>query len=1696
MKSRESLRMALAASKYGEERDYWLNKLSGKLIKTCFPYDYTKNEPDGREKTEPPELDVYAMKNIGSNGKLFERLMKISKNSDYTLHMILTAGLVALLGKYNSNKDIVVGMPIYCQEEESDFLNTALVLRNQLEEKINFKELLVQVRETIVEANKYRNYPIEALMYQLNMTYRENDFPLFDVVLLLSNIHKKKYIMYTRPDIVFSFLRTDRSLEGTVDYNSSLYHKETIERISQHFMHLLEECMFNPETPIFDIDIIPEEGKYRLLYDFNRSDAQYPGDQTIDRLFDQQAGKTPGRIAVASTFTNGSLTYRELYKKSNQLACILKEKGVEPDTIVGIMMERSLDLIIGIWGILKSGAAYLPIDPDYPQERINYMLSDSHSKVLVINDTLAEGSEGIGKWKGERVFISSALTPFQPSIFPPFYPPRPSNLAYVIYTSGSTGRPKGVMVEHRNLANYSWWAIKNYVKNENVTFPLFTSPCFDLTVTSIFVPLLSGNTIIVYEGESKAPLIEKILEENQVEVIKLTPSHLKLISAQDAHQFSAGPGKSATIPSRIKCFIVGGEALETRLARAILEKFPASTAIYNEYGPTEATVGCMIYKYCPGQDTWQSVPIGIPAANVQVYLLDMNRRPVPAGTAGEIYISGDGVARGYLNRQELTAERFMENPFVQDKRMYRTGDLARLLPGSNIQFLGRIDQQIKISGYRVEPGEIESKLMEYKKKKPITTYGEGVNQANLKNISRCQRCLLSANYPGIHFDENGVCTICQEYGKYKNKVKKYFKKREDFDGLLTETKNKRENKGGYDCLLLYSGGKDSTYVLYQLIDMGLKVLTFTFDNGYISETAFANIKRITSSLKVENVVYKTNKMNKVFVESLNSTHGVCPGCWNALNTFGAEVASKNGINLVISGLSRGQIFEMRLEGLFNQGIFDEEEIEKNLLLFRKTFHSKSNKFSRILDVELAEDIVENIHFVDFFRYFDTSILEIREYLNGKGWIRPGDTGFCSSNCLINDVGIYMHLKEEGYHFYEAQLSWDSRLGVISRVQGLKGIDFKGDLLCVDRILREIGYYEPPITDAVVIDRKSREGDSALTAYLASDEEIAVSELRAYLSMELPDYMIPTYFVQVDKIPLTPNGKIDWDALPAPEFIFTKQYIAPRTMNEKKIAGIWAEVLRIERDSLSKDTNFFEAGGNSLKATILISKLNKAFNVKIPMADLFRLPTIGQLAEYIKGQTKHKFSSLNTVEKKEYYALSWAQKGMYFLWQLDKGTLSYNIMQVFVLDGSIARNKIEEIFKKLIKKHEILRTSFELMSSEPVQKVHDKVTFEVEWNDIRGEGAETDIQRREKEIIETFDRPFDLTVPPPMKVGLIKSGETRNILMVNMHHIASDAVSQYILKQDFLSLAAENELPVLRLQYKDYSEWQNSEKEKAAIKRQEEYWLKKFKDGAPVLKIQTDYPRPPLRVLEGNAIFDTISREDTTAIKTIGSKENATLFMVLLAIFNILLSKLSHQEDIIVGTSIANRNNADLEQIVGFFVNILVLRNDIPMEKTFIEFLRDVKEKTLEAFENGNYPFEELVRKIEKNMDFSRHPLFDVAFTFMEDAPVQPAGEFQDETVGVKVMPYFDEFKIANQDITLVTVESGNQVTIKFEYCTKLFKKETIEGFLESFKKIISSVIKNPGEKLKDIKIISEDESNRARSKIKKARDSVQAEFDI
>ncbi|NNF26592.1 MAG: AMP-binding protein, partial [Gemmatimonadetes bacterium] len=753
------------------------------------------------------------------------------------------------------------------------------------------------------------------------------------------------------------------------------------------------------------------------------------------------------------------------------------------------------------------------------------------------------------------------------------------------------GRPKGVEVRHGGLADYVAWAVETYAGQGPVRSPFFTSPAFDLTLTSVLVPLASGGTVVVYgedPDEPAATTLQRIFSEGRVDVVKLTPSHLSLVQP------------SALEDSRAKVLVLGGEDLPRSLAERALTHLGSQGTLFNEYGPTEATIACMIHRFDPESDSGSSVPIGRPVPNVTIRIVDDQLRPVPRGVAGELCVSGPRVARGYLNLPERTAEVFLTDPQNPAMPMYRTGDWARWTSAGVVEFLGRRDDQVKVRGARIELGEVESVLGSHPDVQACAAYV--VREAE-SGAERCRECGLEGSHPQAQLDAQQVCAVCRRFEATRDQVATYFSTMSELETVLDSAR--AEIDGPYDCLMLLSGGKDSTYALCKVVELGARPLVFMLDNGFISDQAKANAKRVVDQLGLELVLATPKGMDEIFRDSLARFSNVCEGCFKTIYTLAINLAHSRGIKTIVTGLSRGQIFETRLQDLYRRDVFDPERVEETILTARKAYHRMDDAVSRTLDVSLFEtdEVLDDIRFVDFYRYCDDSLDVVLDYI-GKHtpWIRPSDTGR-STNCLINEAGIYVHQHERGYHNYSMPYSWDVRLGHKRRDAAVEELDDDLDPVNISSLLGRVAYQVRP--------KPPRE--TRLAACYVSDRTIPVAELRAYMAERLPPEALPSAFIQLEAMPLGDGGKIDRSSLPRPSSdrpLLEVALVPPRDPREADLVSIWQEVLGF--DDIGVHDNFFEIGGDSMHCIqIVAAAMDRGFSFQ--PRDLFDHPTVAELA---------------------------------------------------------------------------------------------------------------------------------------------------------------------------------------------------------------------------------------------------------------------------------------------------------------------------------------------------------------------------------------------------------------------------------------------------------------------------------------------------
>ena len=895
---------------------------------------------------------------------------------------------------------------------------------------------------------------------------------------------------------------------------------------------------------------------------------------------------------------DGSLTYGQLDMAADALAHSLLERGVGPEQVVPLLVPRTCALPVGILGILKAGAAYLPLESSHPGSRLAHLVRQAAAQTLVTTADLAgRARDRVDTRSLSQVIIETTGSALTRADGTAAVSRRASSLAYVLPTSGSTGDPKGVQIEDRHVLGLVKALDESILRRlgPSLRIGLVAPSVFDASVQQIFSALLLGHTLVIVPEDVRADggRLRHFWSSEHIDVCDGTPAHLKMIS------------KAHTAPLvTVRHLIIGGDVMTKDTLTAFYGCCTAQPpGITNIYGVSECCVDSVAGLVDPSSPGDPPIGSSLPGAIVDVLGDDLN--PVPGGEIGEICIGGVGVGRGYHGDPVLTAQRFVPSPRDPGQRMYRTGDAGRRRENGDLIFIQRQDRQLKIRGHRIEPLEIENALRRYR----VRVAGNGAAQP-------CERCLLTTAYPGVTVTD-GVCSECVKFENCRDAARAYFRTPEELVAQLTALQG-----ATYDVMLLFSGGKDSTYVLYRLLDLGLRVFAFTFDNGYISGTAFRNIKRITGQLGVDLEIGRVPAMNEVFKESLRADSTVCSGCFRGLTTLSTNIALDRGIPAVITGLSRGQIYETKLRMLFEAGIHDPDEVDRRLMGHRKLYQARRDRTAELIGPQVDQSAIDSLLFADYFRYNDVQTSQVKEFLaeRDEAWKNPGDTGLCSTNCRINDVGIYVHSLERGFHNYASPLSWDCRLGVVSREQGLRELSEVMPRNDIIKTLERLGYTPSErnaarVRDAVVVARDAGDGDIELCAYY-SGANIQSADLRAYLKRELPSYMIPDHFIHLDEIPVTDIGKVNYAALPARADVGSAGSEGPRNEAERRIVRIWTDVLKI--GDVTRDADFFELGGNSLRATVVAGMIEQEFGVSLPVADLFSTPTVASNAELVSG----------------------------------------------------------------------------------------------------------------------------------------------------------------------------------------------------------------------------------------------------------------------------------------------------------------------------------------------------------------------------------------------------------------------------------------------------------------------------------------------
>jgi len=1452
------------------------------------------------------------------------------------------------------------------------------------------------------------------------------------------------------------------------DVNLEVFDETARVWLLDQFRAVLDRFVESPDRGLSTFDLLHPEQRRHLVEVFNATDATYPHSCTVVDLFEAQVRATPDAVAVQGT--DRTVSYAQLDARANRLARLLRHHGVGPDTSVAICLRRSPDVVAAILAVLKAGAAYVPIEPSYPPERRRLILDDVEPKVVIAAALESDLSSSTWPLIDPDETVTGHLSD----------EPLPATrlddaVAYVIFTSGSTGRPKGTRLTHRGLVNYLWWAKTQYQQGQPLDFPLYSSLSFDLTITSLFVPLISGGRAVVYDGSARGEGLEvlDVFAEDRVDVVKLTPAHLALVL------------EHGITWRRIQTLIVGGENFPAELAQRVRHRAAGEVAIFNEYGPTETVVGCMVHRYDPVADVGSWVPIGQPIANTRIHVLDQYDQPVPPGVVGEIVVSSDGVALGYLNRPELTEERFGDDPTRPGARWYRTGDLARWGGDGRLEFLGRSDAQVKIRGARIEPGEIESVLLGHPRIEAAVVAVVDLGATASAPVSYCKTCGLPSNYPGAALNEAVECADCRAYQQYREQVARYFRTPTDLRELLHAVRGRMHGQP-YDCLVLVSGGKDSTYMLYQLVrEYGVRPLAFTLDNGYIAAEALNNVRSACADLGVDLHVATTPFMNAIFADSLRRHANVCNGCFKTIYTLSMQLARERGIDTIVTGLSRGQLFETRLADTFAAREFDPDTIDQWVSDARTAYHRVDDAVYQLLDASLFtnERSVKDFRFVDFYRFVDVSLEEVYQYLRAQTvWRRPPDTGR-STNCLINDVGIYVHKKTRGYHNYALPYSWDVRLGHKRRETAIQELDDEIDLERVRRVLGEVAYEEP--LEQVVAEKR-------LAAYYVSSEEVPSSEVRAYLTAHLPAFMVPSYLVPLAKLPLTRNGKVDRAALPDPRHVrarTSKSFAAPRTRTEGTLAAIWQAIFQLSE--VGVHDNFFDLGGDSITSIRMISEARRQ-GLSLSPRDIFTHQTIARLASFIDGsgaivadveqpRTGPRSTEL-PAEIRQYidthltdiggwegvedlYPLTPTQLGMLYHSLSSPAPHTYLGQGMCTFAGPLDGDRFKEAWRVVCQRHPATRARLVWSGLDtPLQVVPRALEFPWEDHDWRGLGAPETLHRLDLLKRRYRDRGFELDAGPLMSFALVRTDHGTYFIW-NSHHALLDGWSAHLLFDEVLAeyeapRGADAEAPLAARSFHEHVSWLAAQDHLAA-----HAWWRQYLAG-----IEGPSALPfPVASESAEGGHASLARElglaPTARVLRFLKDQRITLSTLATGAWGLLLGHYSGAEDAVFGSTVSGREDGEpgVDRVIGMLIATLPVRLPIDPGRRVGQWLHDAQAEALEARRHGHVGLADIQRLTEVP---ATQALFD-SIVVIENYPTARTAS--------SLRPAELQIGAPSNYALALLVHPGTAtkgLSLEAVYDTTRLTSETVSRLLGHLEQTISSIADNADRTLADVIVIT------------------------
>ncbi len=1740
----------LDAAALSAQLDYWERQLR-ELPVLDLPTDH----PRPRMQTFTGDVVPFSVP-----AAVAERIRRMGRQGT-TLFMVLTAAFGVLLARHARQREVVLGTSIAQRSDREThrligFFVNMLVLRFELSGAEGFGQLLERVRALVVDAFDHADLPYESLVERLQPERDQSRNPLFQVALTLLNAPEPQLRIgglavetianqtAARFDLeVFFHEGQGGELDGVLSFNTDLFLRATVEQLARELCTLLADIAADPERPIAQLRLLTADAE-RALIAASRKQTIAVRD-CIQQRFARQVAATPERVALewcgaAPREPGSSLSYAELDSWANAVARSLVAAGVGAEVLVGLWLDRSIELVVGILATLKAGGAYVPLDPAYPRERVEYMVEDSGVAVILTSRVLAGRAPVSDR---VLVVIDDVARPApDEQVLPPCISLHPDNPAYVIYTSGSTGKPKGVVVSHANVvrlmdATDAWFRF-----GKSDVSVLFHSYAFDFSVWEIWSALLYGGKLIVvpYELTRSPDEFYGLLCDRGVTILNQTPSAFRQLI--DADRKLAREGEL-----RLRTVVFGGEALELSMLEPWLDRHgDDSPRLVNMFGITETTVH-VTYRRIRLADVARrrGSVIGTPIPDLEVHLLDEALRPVPPGAVGEIAVGGAGVARGYLHRPALTAARMVAHPFDAGGRLYLTGDVARRLPDGDLEFRGRSDDQVKLRGFRIELGEVAAVLSEHSAvQHAVVTLRQdtgGEQRLVAYVVPRADaRSDLNSGELVSHWRRTFDDTYAHPGATAEFDItgwnSSYDGKPIPSDEMREWLENTLERIGALAPRRLLEVGCGTGMLLYRLAPQ-----LDHYCGTDLSEGVLARLRARVAALGWRNVELSAGEARglppaagRFDTVVLNSVVQYFPDVdylLDVLNAVFARLAPGGSVflgDLRSLPLLRAFHASVQLHGsesaaeraTLAQRVQRAVDLDEELVIDPALFRALVGRFPQITAVRVMPKLAAARNELSAFRYdvvlhTDRGIgtfepqwidwratplsaaeiaarldaapaeaLALRAVANARlareraclAWLDgeadeaqspaspPGDLAAQG----LEPAALARLARERGRAF---DISWSAPAERKAAPSELGRFD-----VCI-QAPTSAGMPRRLPTFAVTVRPQSARALATYGNDIGRGRFLAalVPALREHAASKLPDYMVPAAFVVLAGLPMTPSGKLDRKALPPPDVqrVSVREFNEPRTSQEKLLCSLFAEVLGLERVGI--DDDFFALGGHSLLATRLISRIRAALEVEIPVRALFETPTVEELAGRL-SEAERARPALRPLPRPAEIPLSFAQRRLWFLDRLQGSAATYTMPIAVRMSGALDAAALESALGDVLGRHESLRTVFPDDRGAPRQQI-------LELGPVHVPTIEVASERLAEVLAEAAAVGFDLSRELPLRAHLFRLDAHEHVLLLVLHHIACDGWSWGPLARDLAQAYAARragrapEWRPLPAQYADYTLWQlrllgDESDPDSVIARQLSFWTETLKGVPDQIELPADRTRPVVATYHGDHVPLQIGAELHNSLLELARDSQASLFRVLQAGLAALLTRLGAGTDVPIGSPIAGRTDSALDDLVGLFINTLVLRTDTSGNPSFRELIARVRSADLAAYSHQDLPFERLVEVLNPPRSLARHPLFQVMLALQNNALVS----FDLPGLTTATVPVTTTR--AKFDLTLNLGEQlggdGAPAGVEglIEYATDLFDRASAAAFGDRLVRLLEAAVAEPERAIGSLDIFS------------------------